>query len=82
MQLPQVNLNGTSRDELATQYRNVYSAVDVALDLLCRFAPHGRDYQTLPAGSYDTARREHDARVEKLASIKAEIEAIAIHIQE
>lgn len=79
MQLPQVNLNGTSRDELAMQYRNVYSAVDVALDLLCRFAPHGRDYQTVP-GAYEIARREHDARVEKLASVKAEIEAIAIHV--
>jgi hypothetical protein len=82
MQLPQVNLNGTSRDALLDQYRDAYRAINDAIDALCKAAPHGRDYQTLPAGSYNVAREEHDARLVKLGSIKAEIEAIAIHIQD
>lgn len=79
-QFPRVNLNGTSRDALAEQYRVAHRAIGAAIDAMCQATPHGRDYQTLPAGSYESARAEHDARLTKLVSVKNEIEAIALHV--
>lgn len=82
LQFPQPNINGTSKEALVRQYRDVHRALGEAIELICEHAPHGRDYQTLPAGSFEQARSEHFARLAKLENVKAEIEAIAIHIQE
>lgn len=82
VQFPQVNLNGTSKDALLEQYRRSYRAINAAIESLCEGAPHGRDYQTLPPGAVQLAIAEHRIRVAKLESVRAEIEAIALHIQE
>lgn len=81
-QFPQVNINGTSKDALLKQSMKAYHAVTAAVEALCEGAPHGRDYQTLPAGSYEQARAEHYLRLSKLESVKAELEAFAIHLQD
>lgn len=76
MQFPQVNINGTSRGALIQQLTDAYSALTDAISALSAMSPHGRDYQTLPDGSWLTARKEHDARIEAVVKVRDEIAAI------
>ena len=55
--LPIVNNNGSSRQELIQQRRNVVEGIDRALNELRQMYPHGRDYQTdLTGEQYPLAR--------------------------
>jgi hypothetical protein len=78
MILPIVNNNGTGRDELIEQRRNVSRAINEALDALRLMYPHGRDYQTDPTGEqYKQAQEQHDRRLKALVELNAEILAEA-----
>jgi hypothetical protein len=74
---PYVNLNGTAREALVDAYVNAAGAVVSALTALAETAPHPRDYQTAPAGRYELARAEHEARVNALASVREDLTALA-----
>lgn len=78
MQLPQINLNGSTGMELASQYQEAADAIAKAVNLMSAI-PHGRDYQTLPAGSFEKAREEMIQRVMPLIIARNELFAIAIH---
>jgi len=80
MQLPQLNINGTDRDVLLDDYLRARKALNHAIEALCAAAPHGRDYQTLHAGSLSLALSEHADRMVALRKVLAEIETIAEHI--
>jgi hypothetical protein len=79
--LPRVNLNGTSRNALIQQRREVCDALNSALEALERAAPHGRDYQTAPDGALETARHQHEARCTQLAELRRQITQEAIEIK-
>ena len=82
IQHPQVNLNGTSGDALLEAHRAALDALRNGLHFLRENAPHGRDYQTLPAGALARAQREHAARVRLVQSVFEEVEALTIGVSD
>lgn len=70
---PVINLNGTSAQDLIDEYREAYSAIRKAYEVLQRVTVHGRDFQTAPAGTYEKARAEHHARLAKLQEVENEL---------
>jgi hypothetical protein len=70
---PIINLNGTNGAELSEQCKNAWIAVQNAIQALHAMAPHGRDYQCSPAGSYEVARIQYNARMSMLDTVKGEI---------
>jgi hypothetical protein len=79
--LPQVNLNGTSREQLVEQQRNVMHALDALQKAMQEAAPHGRDYQPRPA-EFKPAREAWLERMQVIGAMREEIEAHALAIQE
>lgn len=80
MQLPTININGTDRGDLVKDHILAMQALRAAIEAVGAVSPHGRDYQTLPAGSYSVAAGEHAARMVALRTVLAEIETIAEHL--
>jgi hypothetical protein len=84
MILPIVNINGTSREELVEQRREVYQALRVVLEKLRAMSPNGRDFQTDATGAqFKAARHQHECRVKLIQSLREELgqEAIALQNQ-
>lgn len=80
--IPRVNLNGSSRDALIEQRRNVCDALRTALQALQEAAPHGSDYQTAPIGSYELARSLYETRYRQIEDMRKEITEEAMAIQD
>lgn len=80
MQLPQININGTDRNDLLQDHLAAMKALRAAIEAVGAISPHGRDYQTLPAGSASVAMSEHAGRMVALRTVMAEIETIAEHL--
>lgn len=80
MQLPQININGTERSDLLEGYMTARRLLQHAAEALSAASPHGRDYQTCPAGSFYVAQQEHADRIVKVRQVIAEIETIAEHL--
>ena len=78
--LPQINLNGTSKQQLIEQQLGVAAALRTLLKAMGEAAPHGRDYQFRPA-EYRTAGTAWAERVAVIHGMLMEIEthALAIH---
>ena len=79
---PVLNLNGTSAETLLEEYQDAYSAILKALRVVQQVTVNGRDYQTAPHGTYEKARAEHLARLEKLQSIVLDFSAIIQDVQD
>ena len=69
-------MNGTSKDRLGEQYLEASNAVRVALKQLGESAPNARDYYPQGDQAFSRARKEHIARLEKLTSVRQELEEI------
>jgi len=79
---PIVNMNGTSQEVLLEQVMAAKEAVAIAMKALAEATPHGRDYQTAPAGAYKVARAQHSMRMCKMDEVYKELETIAVDIYE
>lgn len=79
---PVVNLNGTSRQDLAKQYFAAHNAVLAAISAHNGASPHGRDYQTVDSSVYRTAIAEFRSRANRLEIIRKELESILTAIVE
>ena len=80
MQLPTVNLNGTSGKELFETNLNVVDTLRNAINALARACPNGRDYQTMGPDAHRKAVAEHEQRQERLLYVLAEMETITEHL--
>lgn len=80
--IPTLHLNGTGINGFRDGLVKVHSTLRNAIEALCQAAPHGRDYYVQGPDAYNVARKEHDARVEKLTSVLREITEIWEGIQE
>ena len=80
--VPQVNINGTSVEELVAQRRSIMRHLRKAMLLLAEAAPHGRDFQTVERECYKEARELYEARWTTLSEIHDDLYAEAIAIQE
>lgn len=80
MMLPTVHLNGTSREALLEQTRTAYGAVQDALEAVAQAAANARDYYVQGPDAYNTARREHDERLDRLRSVMTELMYIFVEL--
>jgi hypothetical protein len=80
MMTPTIHLNGTSRDELVSQYVAALDALHNAMQALIKMAPNGRDYYPQGDDAFPQARREQIARLSKLDDLYKEIEGMALRI--
>jgi hypothetical protein len=78
--VPQVHLNGTSKEELVDQLRTVLTHLRAAEEALQLATPNGRDYYH--TGNYEAARAQHVSRVELLGGLIEDIFAQAIAISD
>lgn len=79
--VPILNMNGTSREELVDQRRNVFDALGEAHRLLAEASPHGRDYQHDPSGEmFKAATKQHRRRRLLIEALRDELrdEVLAI----
>lgn len=81
MILPTIHLNGSGRESLMKQYHQTYLAVHEALCSLRKLDIHDRDYYPQGPDAGPQARRENQARIEKLQGVLDEIEAIYNSVQ-
>lgn len=79
--LPQVNLNGTTREALVEQQCSVMHVLRSLLKVMAEAAPNGRDYQFRPA-EFGPAQEAWRERWQVIEDMRREIEAHAIAIQE
>ena len=79
--LPQVNNNGTARDDLVDQKLTARTAIAKACEALRASMPHGRDYQTVDQERFIAARDLHRERMTLLNDLWAELECEAYAIQ-
>lgn len=55
LKTPVININGTSADDLIAAHRAAHESTLFALQAWRDIYPHGRDYQTQPAGALQEA---------------------------
>lgn len=72
--VPIIHLNGSSREALIEQLREVAWAVQKAQEALAQAYPHQRDYYPKD-GLYEQAKAQHEWRRKQLADLQASIEA-------
>jgi hypothetical protein len=73
MIFPTVHLNGTSRNDLLEQYREMLQAVSSAIRIMNANGPNGRDYYPQGPDAITRATEEHHARTKKLIEVQAEL---------
>lgn len=73
MMKPQLNLNGTSRDELIQSRLDVTSRLDAVLEELRKLAPHGRDY-----AEWEEYKVDLDIYRARMNSVRSMIEDLVI----
>lgn len=76
MQLPTVNMNGTSGKALFEMNLAAVEKLRDAIDALAKACPNGRDYQTVGPEAMRRAVAEHGQRIERLQYVMAELETI------
>ena len=77
---PTVHLNGTSRNELLEGYIDACNAVSHAVDIVRKNGPNMRDYYIAGPAHGAAAMTEHEARLEKLEAVLAELREIGEHV--
>jgi hypothetical protein len=76
MIFPTVHLNGTGRDTLSDGYSEAGVAVERAIKALAAVEFNSRDYYVQPAGAWEQARAEMEARFTALRQVRADLLAI------
>jgi hypothetical protein len=73
--IPTTHLNGTGSQALMGELEVAYGAIQGAQKALQDVTVHGRDYYVQPGGmdAYRQARREMDARLDKLREVGEEL---------
>lgn len=75
--IPTVHLNGTSKGDLLEAIEQAHDAVRAAQEKLAETAPNGRDYYPQGAYAFESAVREHSARMQKLVDVNTELQQLA-----
>lgn len=83
--VPTVHLNGTGRKELVNQLSASVLALDKALEVMAKAAPHGRDYYPQDNGAimgptYLKAAEAHRQRVAKVYEVREELHDLAFSL--
>lgn len=73
--LPIIHSNGTSKERLIEGLMEASSALTIAEKTLLQTAPNARDYYLVP-GLLQKAEAEHYVRLQKLISVRKEIDEL------
>lgn len=76
MTKPTIHLNGSSPEALVDNYEKAFRAIRTAEGALQDAAPHGRDYYPQGDSAFWQAYDEHQKRMDKLRSIREELQEI------
>lgn len=79
---PRIHMNGTSADELLTNYARALYALSDAIAAMQKTSPHGRDYYVISGEASSEAYRDHAARMLKLGQVYADLEKLCEHCQD
>ena len=79
---PTVHLGGTAKGDLLGALTDAMATLQDAIVAVQRAAPNGRDYYPQGAAAINTAQAEHGDRLNLLEQVRADLEAIAIHISD
>lgn len=82
MKAPSIHLNGTPRERLVEQYAEASGAVRVAVRTLEAASPNARDYYVQGDGAFAEAVAGHRSMLERLASVRQELEAVLDSLNE
>ena len=80
MTLPTIHRNGTDANDLLQGLLKALNALREAEAKIRAAAPHGRDYYPQGPGATAQATDEHIDRLERLESIRHELDQIAAHV--
>jgi len=75
---PNINLNGTSAEELIKIHRAAYSAIGATIKAMKDTCPNGRDY---PAQNMEPAVSAYRERMRQLEAMRTDLEVIIRGIQ-
>jgi hypothetical protein len=81
-QFPMLHLNGSHASHLLDPMADAVNKLLDARDALHMCAPHGRDYYTISSTAIDIAMAEHIARLKRIDSTIAELQAIMGNVLE
>ena len=79
---PQVNLNGSSKEELLAGYLTVIERLDDLLAALGKVRPNGRDYPHERDKNLPAAVDAWEERVRQLETLRREVSAVGIAIND
>ena len=77
--LPTVHMNGTGARSLTEQYLQAANAVTLAIQDCQQSAPNGRDYYVQDGETLPIAGEEHWDRIQRLESVREELNVLALH---
>jgi hypothetical protein len=77
---PVVNLNGSSKASLLEAFWNAHSALVAAQGAFASIAPHGRDFQTAPQGTFERARLQWALRATELTNLTNDVQRMIVEI--
>ena len=77
MKTPTIHMNGTSRKDLLESYMNAMDKLREAIQAVSDAYPNGRDYYVQESGAYQVAVAEQQDRLQRLTSVREEMEALA-----
>jgi hypothetical protein len=77
---PTIHSNGTSKTSLEQQIEEAHAAIRNAEEKLAEAAPNGRDYYPQEITAFYKAQDQHLDRMQRLHSVRLELETIAEHL--
>lgn len=77
MIVPTIHLNGTSKERLLEDIEEAHQAICFAIEKLSASGPNERDYYPQGSAIFEQARTEHCSRLERLLSVRKELETLA-----
>lgn len=80
LMVPTIHMNGTSKESLIEDICAATLALSKAHNAVCQTCPNGRDYYVQPKENFKLARIQHVSRLERLESVRLELEQIAEEI--
>lgn len=76
-----VNINGSSKENLLEQHREIYSHLLEARSMMRKAFPHGRDYQVNPEEDYLHDRDETERRLVIIDNLMEEYQQDYFYIE-
>ena len=78
---PIIHSNGTSRDELVRQYRDILDGCRDLMAVMRSATPNGRDYYPISPSAGSEARDAYNERYNAVSKMRDEFEGMVLRLQ-